>query len=290
MSIPKIAGYTMPQAPEFYANKTNWEIDPQRSVLLVHDMQQYFLEFYDLTAEPIPELIKNTQALIAAARAQNIPVVYTAQPGDQTPEHRQLLTDFWGTGLKADPNLTKIHDDVAPAEQDIVLTKWRYSAFKFSDLEQRMQGWNRDQLIICGVYAHIGCLMSAAEAFMLNIKPFLCGDALADFSREEHDMALKYASIRCAQVEPTEVVTQAWQGSTDAVELFSANNIIATVSAQLEIAANEIELEDDLLMLGLDSVRLMTLVGQWQAAGADVSFEDLAEQPTLAAWIEKLAA
>ncbi len=49
---------------------------------------------------PIPELIKNTKELIETARKFNIPVVYTAQPGNQTPEHRQLLTDFWGTGLK----------------------------------------------------------------------------------------------------------------------------------------------------------------------------------------------
>ncbi|KAA5761822.1 isochorismatase family protein, partial [Klebsiella pneumoniae] len=48
------------------------------------------------------------------------------------------------------------------------------------------------------------------EAFMLNIQPFLCGDALADFSREEHDMALKYASTRCAQVMTTQQVIQAW--------------------------------------------------------------------------------
>jgi bifunctional isochorismate lyase / aryl carrier protein len=286
MSIPKIAGYAMPQPHEFFANKTAWNVDAKRSVLLVHDMQQYFLEFYDLNAAPIPELIRNTQALIAAARAQGIPVVYTAQPGDQTPEHRQLLTDFWGTGLKADPEITKIHDDVVPVEGDIVMTKWRYSAFKFSEFEQLMQDWGRDQLVICGVYAHIGCLMSAAEAFMLNIQPFLAGDALADFSREEHEMALKYASTRCAQVEATQTITDAW----NAVPTLDQNSIVVAVSEALELAPEEIELEDDLLMLGLDSVRFMTLVGQWQAAGAKVTLDELAEEPTLAAWIEKLAA
>ncbi|TVT81656.1 isochorismatase [Acinetobacter colistiniresistens] len=289
MSIPKIASYAMPLADEFTENKTHWQLDAKQSVLLVHDMQQYFLDFYDQQQAPIPELLKNTQALIEQARQLNIPVVYTAQPGDQTAEHRQLLTDFWGTGLKADPQITRIHPVVAATETDTVLTKWRYSAFKFSEFEQLMQQWGRDQLVICGVYAHIGCLMSAAEAFMLNIKPFVCGDAMADFSRAEHDMALKYISTRCGQVMTTSQVLRLW-ALKEMVMPLSQEGIIAAVSEQLQIPVNEIELHDDLLMLGLDSVRLMTLVGKWQAHGANVSFEDLAEQPTLGVWIEKLVA
>ena len=289
MSIPKIASYAMPQVHEFTENKTHWQLDAQQSVLLVHDMQQYFLDFYDQQEAPIPELFKNTQALIAQARQLNIPVVYTAQPGDQTPEHRQLLTDFWGAGLKADPQITRIHPDVAAQQNDTVLTKWRYSAFKFSEFEQLMQQWGRNQLVICGVYAHIGCLMSAAEAFMLNIKPFVCGDAMADFSRAEHDMALKYISTRCGQVMTTNQVLRLWELKQMAMPL-SKEGIVAAVSEQLQIPVTEIELHDDLLMLGLDSVRLMTLVGKWQAYGAKVSFEDLAEQPTLEVWIEKLVA
>ncbi|QNW99669.1 isochorismatase [Acinetobacter seifertii] len=289
MSIPKIASYSMPQAHEFTPNKTHWQLHTNRAVLLIHDMQQYFLDFYDQTQAPIPELIKNTKELIETARKFNIPVVYTAQPGNQTPEHRQLLTDFWGTGLKDDPYITQILPEISPQKNDTVLTKWRYSAFKFSPLEQLMRESGRDQLIICGVYAHIGCLMSAAEAFMLNIQPFLCGDALADFSREEHDMALKYASTRCAQVMTTQQVTRAWTLEQAASPLTQAG-IVQAVSEQLQIPASNIQLNDDLLMLGLDSVRLMTLVGKWQAYGAQVSFEDLAEQPTLEVWIEKLVA
>lgn len=290
MSIPKIASYAMPRAQDFVANTTHWQLQAERSVLLVHDMQQYFLDFYDQSQAPVPELIENTRLLIEQARRQNIPVVYTAQPGDQTPEHRQLLTDFWGTGLKADPEITRIHPELAPLETDTVLTKWRYSAFKFSNLEQLMKDWNRDQLIICGVYAHIGCLISAAEAFMLNFQAFLCGDALADFSREEHDMALKYTSTRCGQVMSTQQVTRLWALENETAPPLTKEGIIAAVSEQLQVPVTEIALNDDLLMLGLDSVRLLTLVGKWQACGAKVSFEDLAEQPRLEAWIDKLVA
>ena len=203
MAIPRIASYPMPQAQNFPTNKVNWTIDASRAVLLVHDLQQYFLDFYDQSQAPIPELLKHCRQLIDACHAQDIPVYYTAQPGDQSTEHRQLLTDFWGKGLAADPKIVQIIPSLKPAEHDTVLMKWRYSAFKKSDFEQCIKDAGRDQLVICGVYAHIGCLLTAAEAFMLDMQAFLIGDALADFSLEEHEMALKYATGRCAKVVGT---------------------------------------------------------------------------------------
>ena len=203
MAIPRIASYPMPQVQDFPTNKVNWRIDPSRAVLLVHDLQQYFLDFYDQSQAPIPELLKHCRQLIDACHAQGIPVYYTAQPGDQSTEHRQLLTDFWGKGLAADPEIVQIISSLKPTDEDTVLMKWRYSAFKKSDFEQRIKDAGRDQLVICGVYAHIGCLLTAAEAFMLDMQAFLVGDALADFSLEEHAMALKYATGRCAKVVDT---------------------------------------------------------------------------------------
>ncbi|WP_432570969.1 phosphopantetheine-binding protein [Kineococcus sp. SYSU DK005] len=48
-----------------------------------------------------------------------------------------------------------------------------------------------------------------------------------------------------------------------------------------------IDPEEDLLDRGLDSVRLMTLVERWRAAGlGGVEFADLAEQPRLSAWVD----
>ncbi|WP_371812739.1 isochorismatase family protein [Saccharopolyspora sp. ASAGF58] len=58
-----------------------------------------------------------------------------------------------------------------------------------------------DQLTTTGPCAHIGCLMTAAEAFQHDIQAFVAADAVADFSLAEHRMALDYAAKRCAVVD-----------------------------------------------------------------------------------------
>lgn len=61
-----------------------------------------------------------------------------------------------------------------------------------------------------------------------------------------------------------------------------------TVAKQLGIAVAEIQNDDNLFMLGLDSMSLMTLVGQWREQGISVEFQDLVEEPTLEEWQHRL--
>ena len=204
MALPKIAPYSYRE--QEHQNRVNWRVDPARAALLVHDMQRYFVRAFELerNGQPLPDAqiniaIANIRRLLDAAHAANIPVYYTAQPPRQNPADRRLLTDFWGDGLQDDEN-ARILDELAPIEADTVLTKWRYSAFVRSPLEEQLKDLGRDQLIIGGIYAHIGCLTTALEAFMRDIQPFMVADALADFTEKEHRMACEYASGRCARV------------------------------------------------------------------------------------------
>lgn len=65
----------------------------------------------------------------------------------------------------------------------------------------------------------------------------------------------------------------------------TADRLRADVAELLACDPAEIDPDEDLLDRGLDSVRLMSLVEKWRAAGAaDLEFPDLAEQPELGHW------
>ncbi|WP_327393277.1 isochorismatase family protein [Streptomyces sp. NBC_01186] len=198
MRIPDNVTYPMPHAERAPGETDLWRLCPERAVVLVHDMQRYFLDFFAPDASPRKELVAHTAALVGAARAAGVPVLYTAQPGAMSRQDRGLLHDVWGPGMTADPAHQEILPEVAPCEGETVLTKWRYSAFARTDLLTRLAAMERDQLVICGVYAHIGCLITAVDAFTSDIQPFLVADALADFTPEYHALALEYAAERCA--------------------------------------------------------------------------------------------
>jgi len=198
MAMAPIAPYRMPGDGDLPPAAVPWRLRADRAAVLVHDMQRYFLRAFPAGQSPLTELVANVMKLLAAARAARMPVLYTAQPGGMSRQDRGLVYDFWGPGMSVDEADRGIADDIAPEPGDTVLTKWRYSAFFRSDLEERLRRSGRDQLVVCGVYAHMGCLITACDAFNRDIQPFLVADALADLSLDEHLMALRYAADRCA--------------------------------------------------------------------------------------------
>lgn len=207
MAIPAIAPYEIPEPTQ--ERRVNWGIDPETCAVLVHDMQNYFIRAYDECAEPMSTAIDSMASVVETARANNVPVIYSVQPGDQHPYRRGLLREFWGNGM-SDGVDTEVVDRLRPREEDIVITKWRYSAFARTDLLHLMSEAGLDQLVITGVYAHMGCQATAVDAFMNDIKPFVVSDALADFSREEHAGTIDFVNKRCGVSVTTDEVESAF--------------------------------------------------------------------------------
>ncbi|MEV2216027.1 isochorismatase family protein [Streptomyces sp. NPDC050997] len=206
MALPAPTPYPLPAGDQLPANRVSWTADPARAVLLVHDLQQHFLSVFPAGEQPLTGMLDNTARLLKEARRLGVPVVYSTQRGGQTSEERGLQLDFWGPGVADDPEALAVPDAVAPEPGDTVLTKWKYSAFVRTELAELLRESGRDQLVIVGVYAHIGVLMTACDAWMRDVQAFVVADAVADFSREDHDMALRWAAGRCAVVTTTDAL------------------------------------------------------------------------------------
>jgi isochorismate hydrolase len=206
-----IEPYDLPTAVP--ASTAAWRAHPGRAALLIHDMQRYFVGFYPEDSEPRRTLVENVVTARETAGRLGIPVFYTAQPGSMTPQDRGLLRDIWGPGMKATAADRQVIDELAPTPSDVVLTKWRYSAFFRTDLLDRLRAAGRDQLIVCGIYAHVGCLVTAVEAFTHDIETFFVADAVADFGPDEHRLAVDYAAANCAVATTTAALVGELEGA-----------------------------------------------------------------------------
>lgn len=279
MAIPQIPHYPIPDHVTLDRAPLPWTPTPERAALLIHDMQNHFLKPYASQAF-VDSLVERIQSLRAACHTLGIPVFYTAQPGDQPTASRGLLCDLWGPGLAEDGVSPAIVGGLEPdMQRDVVLVKHRYSAFARSDLRERLQAAGRDQLIICGVYAHIGCLTTATDAFMADIQPFVVADALGDFSLARHRLALEHMAHCSSVVLSTDQLLDTLAPAR------KAHDLPADVARCLELPVAQVNEVDDPLQLGLDSVRLLMLFEQWQQAGVPVTFLELLERRSVRAWV-----
>lgn len=198
--FPPIPAYDMEFAPYLALNRCNWSVQPDQAALLIYDMQQWYVDRY---ADPA-RLLGNIQRLRGAADAAGVPVIFAAADPVHNLAERGIARDLWGDGIgrvgDAGDGDGDMHTDLMPGPQDFIIRKRKYSAFFETGLEALLRRMNRSQIILCGNYAHHGCMTTTVDAYMRNFRVFFVADALGAFDVASHDMALRWVADTCGQI------------------------------------------------------------------------------------------
>ncbi|CAD0224223.1 cysteine hydrolase family protein [Chryseobacterium sp. JV274] len=172
-----------------------------KTALLAMDMQSSILSNLPDTQE----LISNVNKVIKAARNRQIPVIYITVGFRQgMPEINSNNKVF--SGIKqhmAVVNMKEwvaIHPELSPEEEDIVITKRRFSAFTESDLEVVLRGLNIQHLVLTGVSTSGVVLSTVREASDKDYKLTVIEDCCKDGDEEVHHVLMRKVFPRQADV------------------------------------------------------------------------------------------
>ncbi len=164
------------------------EKNSQNTALLVMDMQPAILRNLADTST----LVKNVMKAIDHARIMKIPVIYVIvgfRAG--APEISMNNKGFSAGGKErwSSANIEdwmKIHPDLMPLSDDVVVIKRRVSAFTGSDLEVVLRAFGIQRIVLSGVSTSGVVLSTVREAADKDFRITVLTDCCADADPEVH--------------------------------------------------------------------------------------------------------
>ena len=198
-------------------------IAPHRTALLLVDMQVDFAASdgamakagHDVTAA---QAALNRAAMLAeAARAAGVPCLFArliTRDSDET----ELLQEWKKRrGTEDDAPLCQEGTHGAkfvgpePQAHEAVFSKSRYDAFAGTSLDAHLRGLKRDTLVIAGLTTECCVDSTARDAFERDYHVFIAKDAVAAYTPDLHQAALKALELNCAILLGSAEIAAAWK-------------------------------------------------------------------------------
>jgi nicotinamidase-related amidase len=177
-------------------------IDPERTALLVIDMQNAFLHPEGILHMPTAEaMIPRLQSVVDDCREAKIRVVWvrlshefmgTTIYGELWPDH----FDEAGTPkLRRGSFDFEIHRDLKVLPEELIVDKFKYTAFTGTNLETILRQYQCDTVIIVGLATNACCESTARDAFFRDFRVIMVSDANATLNDEMQKAALDNISM-----------------------------------------------------------------------------------------------
>ncbi|HEV2365274.1 MAG TPA: cysteine hydrolase [Caulobacteraceae bacterium] len=188
-------------------------LEPQRTVLLVIDMQNAFIAEGEVYGNPhARDIVPAINALARALRDAGGRAIWTRQTyvaeGPFAPAPWQYdLSDpavaAATAALTADASGHGLYPAVEVAAADLVIDKHRYGAFSCPAraVPEALARLAPEMLVIAGTLTNVCCETTAREAYMAGYKVIVAADACAAVTDAEHNAALMNLRLNFADVK-----------------------------------------------------------------------------------------
>ena len=182
----KIKGKEMLEEIKKLRGYHNITFFPDKSALLIIDMQEYFLSSSSHAFIPSSvTILPGIKKLISIYSKKNLPIIFTLH--SNTDENAGIMGRWWPDLLREGSNESLLAKGLKPSD-GIIVKKNQYDAFYNTNLEHILKTRNINQVVICGVLTNICCETTARSAFVRGFETFFTIDGTAAYT-EKHHMA-----------------------------------------------------------------------------------------------------
>ena len=183
-----------------YSENPSFGVDPERTALLVIDMQDEFVKPH-WTPFWVPDatrIARRVKRLVDFCRNKNIPVIFTVFARTHffldRPKTGAFMPNRYHGKIPDDPSYFRdgrVWHELSPLADEVVIRKPSYGAFYDTPLESILKNLERDTVVICGTLTNFCCGTTARQAFERGFKVIVGSDITATDDQELHEAELK---------------------------------------------------------------------------------------------------
>ena len=201
-------------------NQHEMTLNPDKSALIVIDMQHYFLDTDSPTfTSGGLAILPTLKRIIGAFREAERPVIFTRHVHHPDNLDSGIMGWWWeGMCLEGSPE-SEIHPDLAPAPNEKVILKHRYSSFYNTDLETVLRCLKIEDLVVSGIMTNMCCESTTRDAYNRDYRVFFLADGTGALNEEMHMATLLNLAFGFAFVTTADAVMDqlSHEGSTKSV-------------------------------------------------------------------------
>jgi nicotinamidase-related amidase len=184
---------------------------PKSTALVLIDLQKGITSF---PVEPHRSavVVENATLLANQFRDLNAPVFLVRVAFPAGPAALNLITDAKAPLPATEPEGWS-ELAVKPLENDVLLLKRHWGAFYGTELDLQMRRRHIDTIVIGGIATNFGVESTARNAYELGYHLVFAEDAMASFSKTNHDFATENIFPRLGRVRSTVEIVRALRES-----------------------------------------------------------------------------